>query len=366
MTVTTTQRPASAEGCESGRRSFEAFLLEGERHMIAEGIDESAGFAEFFRAVPADLRTMIAGYFHRQSWLSDLQRQGISTVGVRIAGDASAASQEDCTGHPDSVVRQSKSMPIDRVGSIDLFLEELAIDPTSEGPIGHSRSSVFLDVTTVDARGEVATTGNRVCRRKDCTPAAFCDRVLATIDIDRADEDWPRTISFEVDALEGVDDRLPEVIGAARGYLRNELAGMLADRGGRVSLGGVMALDVADHVDSHVRAWLDCFISWFTDLLPSSPREAGAVALGSAQFTATLGGPELSYAYRNGHTGRLIEISGHSLVRSRPEVHTFGASGGELKARFRLGLRGSGTLKEPPAADIGSQVLEAVGMGQRR
>ncbi len=366
MTVTTTQPPASAEGCESGRRSFEAFLLDGERHMVAGGIDESAGFAEFFRAVPADLRTMIAGYFHRQSWLSDLQRQDVLNVGGRMAGDSPAASPEDCTGRADSVVRESKSIPTGRVGSIDLFLEELAIDPTPGGRIGRSRSSVFLDVTTVDARGELATTGNSVCLRKHCTPAAFCDRVLATIDIDQADEAWPRTISFEVEALEGVDDRLPEVIGAARGYLRHEIAGMLADRGENLIQGGIMAADVADRVDSHVRAWLDCFISWFTELLPRSPRERGEVALGSAQFAATLGGPELSYAYRNRHTGRLIEISGHSLVRSRPQVHTFGASGGELRARFRLGLRGSGTLREPPAANTGSQVLETVGMGQRR
>ena len=366
MTVTTTQPPASAEGCDSGRRSFEGFLHEGERYFATEGRDESGEFVAFLRAVPVDLQPTIADYFRRMSWVSDLQRQRlVSAVTDRAVEAVSAAPAEGETAPADSVVRESKSMPPGRVGSIDLFLEELTIDPFPGGRTGRSRDSVFFDVTTVDARGEVATTGNRVCLRKQCIPAAFYDRVLATVEIDQADDVWPRTISFEVDALEGANDRLAEAIGAARGYLRHEIDGMLADRGGNGIHGGVMPSDVAGCVDSHVRAWLDCFTAWFTELLSRAPGKRGEVDLGGAQFTATLNGPDLDYVYRNLHTGRLIEISGHSLVRSRPMVHTFAAGGEEMRARFRLGLRGSGALRESPVADTRPHVLQTVGMGFR-
>jgi hypothetical protein len=366
MTVTTTQPPASAEGCESGRRSFERFLLDGERHIFAGGRDEPGAFAAFFRGVPVDLRATIADYFRSPSWLSDLQRREIvSAVTDRTAGAVSAARSEDVTGRADSVVRESKSMPPGRVGSIDLFLEELSIDPFPGARTRRSRDSVFFDVTTVDARGAVATTGNRVCLRKQCAPAAFCDRVLATIEIDQARDGWPRTISFEVDALEGRSDRLPEMIGAVRGYLGQEIAGMLAARGGYGADGGVMPSDVAGCVDSHVRAWLDCFVDWFTVLLPRSQGKGGEVLLGSAQFTATLTGPDLDYAYRNLHTGRLIEISGHSLVRGRPMAHTFATAGEEWRALFRLGFRGSGTLTESPVVATRPRVAETAGMGYR-
>ncbi len=370
MTITTTQPPASGVGCESGRRSFEAFLVDGERYIVGGGSDNAGGFAEFFRAVPVDLQMTIAGYFHTRAWhtrawLSDLKGQDVSTVSDPTAGAVSVAQAGDSTGPADSVVRESKTTPPGRVERIDLFLEELTVDPSPGWRTHRSRESVFLDVMTVDARGEVATTSNRVCLRKQCTPAAFCDRVLATIDIDQAAEGWPRTISFQVDALEGADDRLPGVMEAARRHLRREIAGMLADRGGYETQGGVMASDVARYVDSHAAVWQDCFIAWFTALLPPSPREGREIALGGAQFTATLSGPDLVYTYRNLHTGRLIEVSGHTLVRSRPIVHTFVAPDEELRARFRLGLRGSGKPGELPDVDTRSPALETVGTGFR-
>lgn len=355
MTVTTTQLPASAEECESGRRSFEAFLLEGERYLGGGRRDQSGGFAEFLRAVPADLRATIADALREPSRPRDGQR--------RMTGTSSAAPELDIAGPADSVIRESKSIPTGRVGSIDLFLEELTVDPVPGRRTRRSGDSVFFDVTTIDARGGVAMTGNRVCRRKQCTPALFNDLVLATIEIDQAGEEWPRTISFDVDALEGVNDRIPELIGAARGYLYHEIAGMLADRDGYGILGSVMPSDVAHRVDSHVRAWLDCFIAWVAELVPRSTRSGGEVALGGAQFTATLTGPELSYSYRNLHTARRIELTGYRLVRGRPMTHTFAAAGEEWRARFRLGLRGTATLPKMPCVTDRSRELETVGMG---
>lgn len=334
MTVSTTQPQPASEEYDSGRRDFEAFLRDGQRDLVSGSAGESE-FAMFFRALPADLRAPIATAVRRHAWPGVRDR-------LRPIAAPVAVSHESISGPPDSVVHGTTSGPPGRITRIDLLLEELDIDTCPSRRAAHSRDSVFLDVTTVDRRGAIAMTGNRICSRRECLPAAFCDRILASVDIDPADHEWPYSVSFEVDALEGAGDRLPDVFDAARACLHE---------------------DLSTTADSYVRAWLDCLTAWFTQSVTATPSAAAEVVMGpGVQFTATLTGPELTYRYRNAHTGRLIEISGDSLVRGRPMVHTFAAAGENLRARFRLGLRGSGSPIPEPAADLPARTAAIVGV----
>jgi hypothetical protein len=340
MTVTTMEPARCAEGWESGRRSFEAFLLDGER-LLVDGRGDSGTFETFLRALPSDLRAAIAAHFEGRASLREQHRW-------EALPDIDSSDDPICEkdGPADSVIHESKATTPGRIGSIDLLLEELTIDPIPVRRSPRFHDAVFLDVTTLDDEGGVSTTGNRICPLKQCAPAAFYDRVLATIRIDQSDNAWPRTVSFEVDAVEATDDRLPEMIGAACEYLQHDL------------------IDGCD--DSHVRSWLDCFTLWFEELLPRDPDKRGEVVLGGVQFNATLTDPQLDYVYRNRSTGRRIEIVGSSLVRSRPMVHTFAGTGERLQARFRLGLRGAGSLGDPPIEHTSTRVLETAEMEGRR
>ncbi|WP_133638787.1 MULTISPECIES: hypothetical protein [unclassified Leifsonia] len=223
------------------------------------------------------------------------------------------------------------------MGRVELLLEELMIDPCRTDRAGR-RISIFLDVTAMDALGRLQTTTTKACLRRDCLPAAFCDTVLATVELGPFDDDVPRTVSFAVAAAEGTDDRLRELIEASRHYLRWDLDAT-REAGCAAPTGGILPQSRAALVASHTRAWLDCLLVWSGDVLPSLGKKAEARLGGEAQFTATIVGPELDYVYRNTSTGRLVEIIGSSRVRGRPMVQTFSSGDADLIGRFRMGFR---------------------------
>ncbi|MGN7798632.1 hypothetical protein [Leifsonia sp. 22587] len=349
MTVTTSQPSASNEGYRSGQSAFERFVLDGERHFGPTGSRDRA-FATFFEALAGDLRPAVEAYFR-----GAIPRTPLPLRNVVETEEYAPGAPVTTTAGAGALVREPGRLPVGRVGRVELLLEELTLDPCPTGRAGR-RASVFLDITAVDAMGGLATTSTRICRRGACLPAAFCDRMLAAVELGVPDAAAPRTVSFEVAAAEGAEDRFPELVEATRDYVRRDLDTFP----GLAREGAVLRPDTAEVVDAHVRAWLDCLLIWSADILPTTGKKAEARLGGEAQFTATLDGPELDYVYRNASTGRLVEIVGSSHVRGRPMVHTFSSADEELRARFRMGFRAS-TAAPVPVARSRPRVLQEVG-----
>ncbi|QEW02268.1 hypothetical protein [Microbacterium lushaniae] len=313
MSTTSGALMVSAAGLAEGHRAFQEFLLAGERYVVAglarRGAEER--FGDFYRNLPEPVRRNAEGYFKKQALLDRSQRVAVMGPYVQI-GIAMPLNERTAAALPpvNSAVRSELAAlrgeivvapggvaapPPPRARSVrhvDLVLQEFTVEKSNDDTWRtRATDTVHFAVTTLSEKGTVTTKLSKFGSRDEGEVVKVDDVRLASIELDRSSTEYPRTLSFKIDAVEKDDGNYNAVLQAAKEYVQAYVTEALIARGiivGGMWVGIPIPPPLANYLASYVKGWFDSAVDWIVGLF-DNPDDL----IGTYTRTVTLADDEL-------------------------------------------------------------------------
>ncbi|MCY7413130.1 MAG: hypothetical protein LH471_08890 [Salinibacterium sp.] len=291
MTTTSGDLTVSPAGLAEGHRAFQEFLLAGERFVVAglarRGAEER--FGQFYRNLPDGVRRNVSGYFHRQSLMDLSQRAALLGPYVQI-GIATPLNARTKSGLPsvNSAVRSELATLIGEIvvaplgptapppasprgiRYVDLVIQEFTVEKSNDDTwLTAATDTVHFAVTSLSENGTVRTGITKFGSRQEGEVVQLDDVRLASIELDRRSTQYPRTLSFKIDAVEKDDGTYNDVLAAAKDYLQAYVTETLIASGiiaGGAWVGIPIPPLLANYLASFIKGWFDSALDWLFDL----------------------------------------------------------------------------------------------------